>query len=95
MTGQRQCSPASFNRRGFLRGAGVALALPWLEQTARTLGAADGDATPPQRMLLISNNLGVLPKPFFPEQAGRDYELSPYLSELSEFRKDFTVFSGL
>ena len=94
MTDQRQRSPLSFDRRGFLRGAGVALALPWLEQTARAAGAADGVA-PPRRMLLISNNLGVLPKPFFPEQAGRDYELSPYLSELSGFRKDFTVFSGL
>jgi hypothetical protein len=36
-------------------------------------------------MLLISNNLGVLPKPFFPQGTGRDYELSPYLSALAEF----------
>jgi len=55
--------------------------------------AANGP--PPRRMLLISNNLGVLPKPFFPKAAGRDYELSPYLSPLAEFRNDFTVFSGL
>jgi hypothetical protein len=94
VTGQRQRSPASFNRRGFLRGAGVALALPWLEQTTRAAGTAE-DVRQPQRMLLISNNLGVLPKPFFPEQAGREYELSPYLSALSNFRNDFTVFSGL
>jgi len=46
-------------------------------------------------MLLISNNLGVLPGPFFPKQTGRDYELSPYLKELADFRKDFTVLSGL
>ena len=46
-------------------------------------------------MLLISNNLGVLPKPFFPQDAGRDYKLSPYLSVLEDFRNDFTVFSGL
>jgi hypothetical protein len=46
-------------------------------------------------MLLISNNLGVLPKPFFPQTAGRDYTLSPYLATLAEFRNDFTVFSGL
>jgi len=46
-------------------------------------------------MLLISNNLGVLPKPFFPQGTGRDYELSPYLSALADFRGDFTVFSGL
>lgn len=46
-------------------------------------------------MLLISNNLGVLPKLFFPAGAGRNYEPSPYLRELSEFRQRFTVFSGL
>ena len=57
--------------------------------------ARAANTQPPQRMLLISNNLGVLPKPFFPKTAGRDYELSPYLSALEEFRNDFTVFSGL
>ena len=46
-------------------------------------------------MLLISNNLGVLSEPFFPTQTGREYELSPYLAVLADFRNDFTVFSGL
>ena len=46
-------------------------------------------------MLIIANNLGVLPKFFFPQSAGKDYELSPYLTALAEFRADFTVFSGL
>jgi hypothetical protein len=39
--------------------------------------------------------LGVLPKHFFPQDAGRDYTLSPYLAELAEHRNAFTVFSGL
>lgn len=46
-------------------------------------------------MLIISNNLGVLPKPFFPTTIGHTYALSPYLSKLAEYRHDFTVFSGL
>ena len=70
------------------------LALPWLECMTPVLARA-ADLQPPPRMLLISNNLGVLPKPFFPQTAGRDYELSPYLAALAEFRNDFTVFSGL
>jgi hypothetical protein len=57
-------------------------------------GAAPTESVP-RRMLLVSNNLGVLSDPFFPTQAGRDYELSPYLTELADFRNDFTVFSGL
>jgi hypothetical protein len=32
---------------------------------------------------------------FFPEQAGADYALSPYLKVVEEFRSDFTVVSGL
>ena len=81
-------------RRAFLRGTGVALALPWLETMLPTNASAAATQTP-RRMLLISNNLGVLPKPFFPTTAGSDYDLSPYLSTLAEFREDFTVFSGL
>ncbi len=46
-------------------------------------------------MLIVSNNLGVLPKGFFPSEGGADYALSPYLMELEAFRNDFTVFSGL
>jgi hypothetical protein len=81
-------------RRSFLRGIGVTLALPLLDCMAPVFGRAVG-SKPPRRMLLISNNLGVLPKPFFPQGTGRDYELSPYLSALVDFRSDFTVFSGL
>ncbi|MEO8495982.1 MAG: DUF1552 domain-containing protein [Planctomycetota bacterium] len=83
-----------FPRRTFLRSAGVALALPWLE-TMLPNNAGATEVPTPRRMLLISNNLGVLPKPFFPTTAGSDYELSPYLNTLAEFRNDFTVFSGL
>jgi hypothetical protein len=50
---------------------------------------------PPKRMLLISNNLGVLPQHFFPKVKGPGYTLSPYLKELAAFKNDFTVFSGL
>jgi hypothetical protein len=39
--------------------------------------------------------LGLHPANFFPDQAGRDYELTPYLDVLKDFRGDFTVVSGL
>ena len=81
------------NRRHFLRGIGVGLALPLLDCMKPAFGA-DRTAAP-MRMLLISNNLGVLPDPFFPKNAGAHYTLSPYLEKLREFREDFTVFSGL
>ena len=94
----RAASPPRLDRRQLLRGAGVALALPMLDAMVPAFSrAARGAqaAARPKRLLAICNNLGVLPDRFFPEQAGREYELSAYLSELAEFRNDFTVFSGV
>lgn len=82
------------DRRTLLRGAGVSLALPLLECMTPLFAQAKAPA-PPRRMLFFANNLGVLPKHFFPTQAGRGYELSSYLTALEGFRNDFTVFSGL
>jgi len=87
-------SSSTIDRRSFIRGAGVCLLLPHLECMTPVF-ARDKTERQPRRMLLISNNLGVLPKPFFPDTSGADYKLSPYLEELKAFRNDFTVFSGL
>ncbi len=87
--------PRNVSRRELLRGAGVALSLPLLDCMNRDSASASAAPQTPQRMLLISNNLGVLPEPFFPQTAGKDYALSPYLRQLEDFRSDFTVFSGL
>jgi len=78
-------------RRTLLRGAGVTLALPLLDAMTPPLATP----APPRRMLIIANNLGVIPRLFFPQSAGSGYELSPYLENLAAFRNDFTVFSGL
>jgi len=87
------------DRRAFLRGAGVAMALPLLDvMTQRAVAGSevDGAMAPiKQRMVCINTPLGVHPEYFFPKAAGRDYELSPYLEVLKDFRNDFTVISGL
>lgn len=84
-----------FSRRRFLRGAGVTLALPLLECMTPVFSRAAQQGKAPRRMLIISNNLGFLPKPFFPKNAGRDYELSPTLAPLAEVRNEFSIFSGM
>jgi hypothetical protein len=81
------------DRRTFLRGAGVAMALPLLDVMTRRAAAATPAVK--RRMVCINTPLGVHPAYFFPEKAGRDYELSPYLEVLKDFRDDFTVISGL
>jgi hypothetical protein len=81
-------------RRTFLRGLGITLGLPMLECMTPVFARASQSPTP-KRMLVIANNLGVLPKNFFPATTGRDYALSPYLEMLAEVRNEFSVFSGL
>ena len=78
------------NRRTFLQAAGVSVSLPLLE----SFGASSVEAAP-KRMIAINQDLGFIPKLFFPKNAGRDYELSPYLEKITEHREQFTVFSGL
>jgi BMFP domain-containing protein YqiC len=82
------------SRRRFLRGAAVAVALPFLESMRAPFTRA-ADKAPPRRMFCVCNNLGVLAGPFFPKDAGRDYTPSPYLKLLQDHRADFTVLSGV
>ena len=85
---------APLSRRTFLRGAGVALALPMLEAMLPTRAVAA--ATPvPRRLVAIETNMGILPQFFFPEKSGADYALTPYLEKLAKVRDRFTVFSGV
>jgi hypothetical protein len=88
------------SRRAFLRGAGILLSLPLLDAMTPAFAAVRAAAGSPaggkpRRMLGICNNLGLLPEYFFPKQSGRDYELSPYLQLLKDYRNDFSVFSGV
>lgn len=90
--------PVSFplDRRTFLRAAGVSLALPLLDAFApRKARAAENAAAVPRRMVCICTPLGLHPEYFFPAKAGRDYELTPYLEVLQDFRDDMSVISGL
>lgn len=82
------------DRRAFLRGSGISLALPFLDAMwSRSMLAAD--APPPKRLVTVCSALGVYGPDFFPTAAGRDYALTPYLDLLKEHRDDFTIFSGL
>lgn len=83
------------NRRTFLRGTGVAMALPLLDAMRPAFGGQSIEATSPRRMVAVETNMGILPQFFFPEAAGRDYVLSPYLNRLAKHREQMTVFSGV
>ena len=83
------------SRRHFLRAAGVSLALPWLDAFVPTTARGADVAAPPRRLICICAPLSFYPGSFIPTATGKNYELSPYLQLLREYRHDFTVISGL
>ncbi|MFP6763904.1 MAG: DUF1552 domain-containing protein, partial [Planctomycetaceae bacterium] len=84
-------------RRRFLRGAGVALALPVLESLlpATAVGRTDRPAGPVRRLVVFSNAFGMYPSAFFPGEVGADYRMPALLQPLERHRNNMTVFSNL
>lgn len=83
------------DRRQFLKGAGVIMALPFLDAMRPVFGAEKTGATVPRRIIAMCNNLGLIPEYFFPNKPGKDYESTPYMDALADYRKFFTVMSGV
>ncbi len=84
------------SRRTVLRAAGVAIGLPLLEcMTGGLRGAEQSTGGDVRRMLAIGAPLGIHTPLLFPEKAGHEYEVTPYLEPLQSLRNKFTVISGL
>jgi hypothetical protein len=90
----RAVRSSTLSRRTFLRGAGVALALPLLD-CMLPRSRAEGAAGIPRRLVAVETNMGILPQFFYPDRPGRDYALTPYLQKLAAVRDRLTVFSGV
>ena len=95
---------SSLDRRKFLRGAGVALALPWLETFTRTAQAA-GNSVQRKRLACFYLPDGV-PMPlekdpsfkewsWFPHGGRKNFTLTKCMETLEPLRNELTVFSGL
>lgn len=94
---------ASLDRRKFLRGTGIALALPWFESFTKTAGASElPDA--PKRLACFYMPDGV-PMPlaedpayqdwsWFPHGGGTEFVFTKSLEPLEPLRNEVTVLSG-
>ncbi len=88
------------SRRTLLRGAGAALALPWLEaMMPKSVSAAEkeGDAPSdaPVRMAALFVPNGVREDQWTPEGVGRDFKLSPTLQPLEGLKDQLLVLTNL
>lgn len=91
---------APMPRRTFLKGAGITLALPWLDAMSSQAASVTtaGSITPgetPRRAVFSFFGLGINGRDFTPADTGLDYTISPILKPLEELRRDFTVVSGM
>lgn len=84
------------NRRTFLRGAGVAMGLPWLEALAPRVSRGESrDGQPPVRLAFIFFPNGAIMDSWKPNSTGASYELPATLAPLATFQQDLLVISGL
>jgi hypothetical protein len=83
----------SMPRRSFLRGAGVAMALPFLD--AMVPAFAKGIPNQPLRLGYIYLPVGRIMANWTPATTGENFELTPTLEPLAAFREQMLVLSGL
>jgi Protein of unknown function (DUF1552) len=77
------------SRRQFLRGSGVALALPWFESLAKAA------TKPPVRFATVYFSNGVEPEHWWAKGQGASMQIGPGLSPMMPHREDFTFIRGL
>lgn len=93
-----QKAATALSRRILLRGAGVAMALPWLESVpvwgATPLTRKD-PSTPPKRFIVQFMGTGISPNNWLAKGEGAQMELSKSLSPLEPLKTKLNVISGL
>ncbi len=83
------------SRRTMLRGAGVAMALPWLESMTPRSRAAQKLAKPPVRSAFMFMPNGVVPSHWTPNGDAEKYEITPMLKPLAPHKREFILLENL
>ena len=83
----------SLSRRTFLRGASVAVSLPFLDAMVPALSAQSGTSTPRLGFIYFAN--GVIQNQWKPATTGHGFELPPTLKPLEPVKDQINIISGL
>lgn len=84
----------ALDRRTFLRGTGVTLALPLLDAMVPALGAAELSKRP-LRVACVYVPQGVTQADWMPKGAGKDFIFSPILKPVEPFRELLLILDNL
>ena len=98
MSNEDQKPARPLSRRIFLRGAGVVMALPWLESLPVWGAAAEAPkapSTPPKRFVVQFMGTGISPNHWWAKGEGAEMELSKSLQPLEPFKTKLNVINGL
>jgi hypothetical protein len=86
----------SLSRRTLLRGAGVSIALPFLDAMLPAQTPIRGSAAaPPSRFSFIYIPHGMIMDEFTPATDGKNFEITNILTPLAPFKERLTVVSGM
>ena len=98
MIRRRNATPTQLNRRGFLRGMGATMALPWMESIGHAPGAETivkkGLAAPPVRSAFLFFPNGVVPKNWHSKN-NADFTDSPMLKALAPHKDEVLLMKNL
>jgi hypothetical protein len=85
------------SRRTVLRGAGAALALPWLEKmgAAAPVGNQTTLSEPPLRMVFMYMPNGTRPDYWTPAGSGENFEITPHLKSLESLKSEILLLENL
>ncbi len=86
---------SKLDRRTLLRGAGAAVALPWLDAMAAASPLRSSGPRAPQRFAALFCPNGMLPSAWRPEAQGADFELPATLQPLAPIREQVSVLGNL
>ncbi len=86
-----------FSRRTFLRGAGVTMALPWMESFPvwGAQAAAKPESQAPVRLAVLFSGNGFCTNEWWAKGEGKQMELGGVLAPLSDFREKMLFIRGL
>lgn len=86
--------PKHLPRRTFLRGLGTAIGLPLLDAMTPAFASPKTSATP-LRLLIVYAPTGMMPKYWYPDKTGTEFELARIMKPLEPFRNDLLIVSNL